>query len=87
MVGIKDPIREQVPLAVQQCYTAGVKVRMITGDNPETAVAIAKEAGILPEDWKSTGRFDYTVMTGQDFRTFVEGLDTDENGNEFVRNI
>jgi P-type E1-E2 ATPase len=34
MVGIKDPIREQVPLAVQQCYTAGVKVRMITGDNP-----------------------------------------------------
>ena len=34
MVGIKDPIREQVPHAVQLCYTAGVTVRMITGDNP-----------------------------------------------------
>ena len=51
MVGIKDPIREAVPHAVQRCFTAGVRVRMITGDNPETAVAIAKEAGILPEDW------------------------------------
>jgi P-type E1-E2 ATPase len=34
MVGIKDPIREQVPGAVKKCFTAGVKVRMITGDNP-----------------------------------------------------
>jgi P-type E1-E2 ATPase len=34
MVGIKDPIREQVPHAVQLCFKAGVKVRMITGDNP-----------------------------------------------------
>jgi len=47
MVGIKDPIREQVPGAVKKCFEAGVRVRMITGDNPATAVAIAKEAGIL----------------------------------------
>jgi P-type Ca2+ transporter type 2B len=87
MVGIKDPIREQVPHAVQLCYRAGVKVRMITGDNPETAVAIAKEAGILPADWKKKNEEDYTVMTGQQFRNFVEGLDTDEDGNEFVKNI
>jgi len=38
---------------------------MITGDNPETAVAIAKEAGILAGDWKKKGPTDYTVMTGQ----------------------
>jgi len=38
---------------------------MITGDNPETAVAIAKEAGILEADWKKKGDQDYTVMTGQ----------------------
>jgi P-type Ca2+ transporter type 2B len=87
MVGIKDPIREQVPHSVQLCYRAGVKVRMITGDNPETAVAIAKEAGILPADWKKKNEEDYTVMTGQQFRNFVEGLDTDEDGNEFVKNI
>jgi magnesium-transporting ATPase (P-type) len=78
MVGIKDPIREQVPHAVQLCYKAGVRVRMITGDNPETAIAIAKEAGILQADWKKSGDKDYTVMTGQDFRNFVEGLDKDE---------
>jgi magnesium-transporting ATPase (P-type) len=44
---------------------------MITGDNPETAVAIAKEAGILEPSWKKSGLNDYTVMTGQEFRTFV----------------
>ncbi len=54
MVGIKDPLRDEIPHAVQQCNEAGVRVRMITGDNPETAKAIAKEAGILPDDWKQT---------------------------------
>ena len=87
MVGIKDPIRPQVPHAVQQCYKAGVRVRMITGDNPETAVAIAKEAGILEAGWVKKGAEDYTVMTGQEFRTFVEGLDRDEEGNEIIKNI
>lgn len=51
MVGIKDPIREAVPGAVKKCFEAGVRVRMITGDNPATAVAIAKEAGILEAGW------------------------------------
>ena len=42
MVGIKDPLRDEIPHAVIQCHEAGVRVRMITGDNPETAKAIAK---------------------------------------------
>lgn len=63
MVGIKDPLRDQIPLAVKQCTAAGVTVRMITGDNPETAKAIAKQAGILLEDWKPS-KGDLTVMTG-----------------------
>ena len=52
MVGIKDPLRDEIPFAVEQCHRAGVEVRMITGDNPETAKAIAKEAGILDLNWK-----------------------------------
>lgn len=87
MVGIKDPIRQQVPHAVQLCYEAGVKVRMITGDNPETAVAIAKEAGILPNDYKKTGPEDLTVMTGEEFRKFVGGLDEEEKGNPKIGNL
>lgn len=42
MVGIKDPLRDEIPHAVELCHRAGVRVRMITGDNPETAKAIAK---------------------------------------------
>ncbi|MCB0368923.1 MAG: HAD family hydrolase, partial [Bdellovibrionales bacterium] len=87
MVGIKDPIREAVPGAVRQCFQAGVRVRMITGDNPATAVAIAKEAGILEEDWVKKGKDDCTVMTGAEFRDFVGGLDQDEDGADVVRNL
>ena len=48
LVGIKDPLRKEIPEAVEICKKAGIVVRMVTGDNPETAVAIAKDAGILP---------------------------------------
>lgn len=64
MVGIKDPLRPEIPHAVAQCHTAGVRVRMITGDNELTAVAIAKEAGILEESWQDS-KDDLTVMTGK----------------------
>jgi P-type E1-E2 ATPase len=51
VVGIKDPLRDGIKDAVQRCYEGGVTVRMVTGDNKITAIAIAKEAGILREDW------------------------------------
>ncbi|GIQ86005.1 P-type ATPase, subfamily IIB, partial [Kipferlia bialata] len=50
LVGIKDPVRAAVPDAIRQCQRAGITVRMITGDNIVTGVAIAKECGILPAD-------------------------------------
>lgn len=46
MVAIVDPLRTSVPKAVKQAYAAGIKVIMITGDNPLTASSIGKEAGI-----------------------------------------
>lgn len=73
MVGIKDPLRDEIPHAVEQCKKAGVRVRMITGDNAETAKAIAKEAGILEESWQPS-QGDLSVMTGAEFRVYVGGL-------------
>lgn len=64
MVGIKDPLREGIQQAVQQCNEGGVTVRMVTGDNKKTAIAIAKEAGILPSEWEPS-EGDYTVMEGK----------------------
>jgi len=61
VVGIKDPLRDGIKEAVTQCHEGGVTVRMVTGDNKITAIAIAKEAGILPVDWQPS-EGDYTVM-------------------------
>jgi len=46
LVGLQDPLRPSVPEAVRQCRGAGIRVVMITGDYPETAWAIAAQAGI-----------------------------------------
>ena len=46
VVGIVDPPRPEVREAVAQCHTAGIRVRMVTGDHPVTAGAIAGELGI-----------------------------------------
>ncbi|KAL3832977.1 hypothetical protein ACJIZ3_007713 [Penstemon smallii] len=50
VVGIKDPVRPGVKEAVKTCLDAGIVVRMVTGDNINTAKAIAKECGILTAD-------------------------------------
>ena len=49
VVGIQDPLRDGVALAVQRCQDAGIVVRMVTGDNLTTASAIAKQCGIKTE--------------------------------------
>jgi P-type E1-E2 ATPase len=51
-VGIRDPLRPEIFESVKKCKEAGITVRMLTGDNENTAIAIAKEAGILDKDWK-----------------------------------
>lgn len=46
LIGLQDPIRPQVPAAVAECQSAGIRVIMITGDYPLTAQNIAKEIGL-----------------------------------------
>lgn len=50
VVGIKDPVRPGVKESVAVCRAAGITVRMVTGDNINTAKAIARECGILTDD-------------------------------------
>ena len=47
LVGLEDPPRAQVPAAIARCVEAGIRVIMITGDHPHTAVAIGREIGLL----------------------------------------
>ena len=55
LVGLQDPIREDVAEAVAQARTAGIRVVMITGDYPGTAVSIARDAGLGAEGHVLTG--------------------------------
>jgi Ca2+-transporting ATPase len=55
LIGLSDPIRKNVPDAVKECYKAGIRVIMITGDYPVTAVNIGKEIGINNPELCITG--------------------------------
>lgn len=63
LVGLADPLRESVPDAVRLCREAGIRVAMITGDYPATALAIAREAGIAS---------DGGVISGDELRRMDE---------------
>ncbi|XP_030623200.1 plasma membrane calcium-transporting ATPase 3b isoform X1 [Chanos chanos] len=61
VVGIEDPVRPEVPEAIRKCQRAGITVRMVTGDNINTARAIATKCGIIqPGD-------DFLCLEGKDF--------------------
>ena len=55
LIGLADPVRPTVPDAVRECYTAGIRVVMITGDYPGTAQNIARQIGLTPNDRFMTG--------------------------------
>ena len=61
-VAIADPIREEVPTAVQSCQNAGIEVKIVTGDNPTTAQEIARQIGLT-----STTEHQYAYLTGKEF--------------------
>ncbi|CAG5977217.1 unnamed protein product, partial [Menidia menidia] len=65
VVGIEDPVRDEVPAAIAKCQRAGITVRMVTGDNINTARAIATKCGILlPGE-------DFLCLEGKEFNNRI----------------
>lgn len=65
---IQDPVRSDVPAAVATCLKAGVGIKIVTGDNKETACQIGREIGLLPEGDIPAN----AVLTGEEFGALTE---------------
>ncbi len=74
LVGMIDPPREEIKEAVKLCDQAGIRSVMITGDHKLTAVAIAKELGILKEGMAFTGT-EIDNMSEKEFESLVEKIE------------
>jgi Ca2+ transporting ATPase len=64
-------LRDEIIESVKKCHTAGINIRMVTGDNIDTAKAIALEAGILTAE---EATHEYACMEGKTFRELCGGL-------------
>ena len=76
VVGIEDPVRPEVPDAIRKCQRAGITVRMVTGDNINTARAIATKCGIIKPGDNSL------VMEGKEFNRLIR--DANENVSTYT---
>ena len=63
LVGIADPVRTDVPAAVQECLEAGIAVKIVTGDTPATATEIARQIGLIGVQGDGT-KSEKCVFTG-----------------------
>jgi len=74
LVGMIDPIRPEVKVAIEECGSAGIRPIMITGDHIDTAKAIAKELGIFrPEDRAITGA-ELNEMSDEEFEKVFKDI-------------
>jgi sodium/potassium-transporting ATPase subunit alpha len=55
-LALEDPLRQEVPDAVRRCHQAGIRVLLVTGDHPDTAIAISQKCGILAKDEAAPSR-------------------------------
>jgi len=74
LVGLADPIRPEVPAAVRECYGAGIRVVMITGDYPATAQNIAVQIGMKAPEHVLTGK-EIEALDDQQLRERVQATD------------
>ena len=72
LVGMIDPVRPEVKAAIEECRRAGIRPIMITGDHRDTAVAIAKELGIITDASQAITGADLDKISDEQFATDVQ---------------
>ncbi len=88
IVAITDPLRKEVPAAVQECRKAGIEVKMVTGDTAATAFEIGKQIGIFEEDNTNIGAdgemtpLEVQMITGEQWEAL-----SDEEAYKRAQNI
>ena len=72
LVGMIDPVRPEVKVAIGECRTAGIRPVMITGDHRDTAIAIGKELGILTDESQAITGADLEKMSDEELVANVQ---------------
>jgi sodium/potassium-transporting ATPase subunit alpha len=78
LVAMMDPPHREVPEAIARCRRAGVRVVMVTGDHPLTALAVARKIGLVPEQ---------AVPSPSSFVPVIEGSQLDKTSDEQLRQL
>jgi Ca2+-transporting ATPase len=68
LVALEDPVRKDVPQAIAECRAAGIRVVMMTGDHPATALSVARQVG-LPADAAAISGSELAAMDDDELRT------------------
>ena len=74
LTGMIDPVRPEVKAAIDKCREAGIRAIMITGDHVDTAVAIAKELGILREGDRAVTGAQLSEMSDEEFEREFQNI-------------
>jgi len=74
LTGMIDPVRPEVKDAITECRSAGVRAIMITGDHVDTAIAIAKELGILTEGARAITGSQLNEMSDEEFEKEFQSI-------------
>ena len=88
IAAIADPIRPDVPAAVQECRHAGIEVKVVTGDTAATAMEIGKQIGVFEDEPENIGAdgsltsLDQQMITGEEWEAL-----SDEEAYERAKDI
>jgi len=75
LVGMKDPPRREIKQAIEKARNAGIRIIMKTGDHKETAIAIAKEIGLVKGNYRAYTESELEKLSDEEFKEVVKKID------------